>query len=153
MAAFGQLRPDFGSPMRDANDAPKCRWLLYCRLQRRWSNRDSKTQPPYGYAETPKIYTTQLSVFEWEGFQRIRTVLRCEQCYPCRSSYQVSVVSWILFTIWVPWWSKRCRKPGSDYSSTGWLNPITNNGTQFMFDGSYIRLKTQNLHMLSTEIL
>ncbi len=129
----------YGSPQHDTNDGYKVPGDYYILDFNADGVVDAKDRIPTGYSSSPQnSYNTTVG-FEWKGvsafvqFYGVNNVTR-----------EVTLTSFgsQLNTVYDmgTWWSK--DNPMADVTVPRWLSrPSYNNGTQFLFDGSYIRLK------------
>lgn len=104
---------------------------------------DSKDSAPYGYAETPQNTYNSTIGFEWKGFSGFVQLYGVSNV--TRGVFLTSFGS-NLNTVYNmgSWWSK--DNPNADITVPHWLAKSGfNNGTQFLFDGSYIRLKNAEI--------
>ena len=136
---LGNYDQIYGSPMRDANDAYKMPGDYYIVDFNGDGVIDSKDSAPYGYAETPQNTYNSTIGFEWEGFSgfvQFYGVNNVTRVVPLTSFGSQLNTVYDMGT----WWSKDAANP--EVTIPHWLAKSDyNNGTQFMFDGSYIRLK------------
>ncbi|HPS10348.1 MAG TPA: TonB-dependent receptor [Paludibacteraceae bacterium] len=136
---LGNYDQIYGSPMRDANDAYKMPGDYYIVDFNGDGVIDSKDSAPYGYAETPQNTYNSTIGFEWEGFSgfvQFYGVNNVTRVVPLTSFGSQLNTVYDMGT----WWSKDAPNP--EVTIPHWLAKSDyNNGTQFMFDGSYIRLK------------
>jgi TonB-linked SusC/RagA family outer membrane protein len=129
----------YGSPQHDTNDGQKVPGDYYIIDFNADGVVDRFDAVPYGYSSSPQnTYNTTVG-FDWKGlsafvqFYGVNNVTR-----------EVTLTSFgsNLNTVYDmgTWWSK--DNPMADVTVPRWLSrPSYNNGTQFLFDGSYIRLK------------
>jgi hypothetical protein len=129
----------YGSPMHDTNDPYKVPGDYYILDFNADGIIDSKDQIPYGYSGSPQnTYNATVGV-EWKGFSAF------VQFYGVNNvTRNVPLTSFgsKLNTVYDfgTWWSK--ETPNADVTVPRWLSePSYNNGTQYLFDGSYVRLK------------
>lgn len=104
---------------------------------------DSKDSAPYGYAETPQNTYNSTIGFEWKGFSGFVQLYGVSNV--TRGVFLTSFGS-NLNTVYNmgSWWSK--DNPNADITVPHWLAKSGfNDGTQFLFDGSYIRLKNAEI--------
>ncbi|OJU51303.1 MAG: SusC/RagA family TonB-linked outer membrane protein, partial [Bacteroidales bacterium 45-6] len=104
---------------------------------------DNKDLVPYGYSNTPQnTYNATMGV-EWKGFSAFL------QFYGVNNVTREVVLSSFgskLNTVYDAgsWWSK--DDPTADITTPRWSStPSYNDGTQYKYDGSYIRLKNAEL--------
>lgn len=136
LATYDQV---YGSPQHDTNDAQKLPGDYYIIDFNGDGVVDNKDAAPYGYSGTPQNTFNATVGFEWKGlsafvqFYGVNNVTR-----------DVTLTSFgnKLNTVYDTgnWWSKDTSSP--DVVVPRWLSsPSYYNGTQFLYDGSYIRLK------------
>lgn len=100
---------------------------------------DSRDNIPYGYSDSPQNTYNATIGFEWKGFSAF------VQFYGVNNvTREVNLSSFgnQLNNVYDlgTWWSKETTD--ADLTVPRWLSrPTYNNGTQYLFDGSYIRLK------------
>lgn len=129
----------YGSPAHDSNDAHKLPGDYYIVDFNGDGVIDNKDQAPYGYSSTPQNTYNATIGFEWKGFSAFA------QFYGVNNvTRDVTLTSFgnKLNTVYNmgTWWSKDA--PYADVTVPRWSStPSYNNGTQYLFDGSYIRLK------------
>jgi TonB-linked SusC/RagA family outer membrane protein len=104
---------------------------------------DSKDQIPYGYSETPQNTYNATIGFEWKGlsgFVQFYGVNNVTRYVPLNSfGSQLNTVYDL-----GSWWSK--DNPNADIVVPRWMStPSYHSGTQFLFDGSYVRLKNAEI--------
>jgi TonB-linked SusC/RagA family outer membrane protein len=104
---------------------------------------DSKDQIPYGYSGTPQNTYNATVGFEWKGFSgfvQFYGVNNVTRYVPLNSfGSQLNTVYDL-----GSWWSK--DNPNADVVVPRWMStPSYHSGTQFLFDGSYIRLKNAEI--------
>lgn len=133
----------YGSPQHDTNDSYKVPGDYYIIDFNGDGVIDAKDRIPYGYSSAPQnTYNTTVG-FEWKGlsgfvqFYGVNNVTR-----------EVTLTSFgsQLNTVYDmgTWWSK--DNVNADVTVPRWLSrPSYNSGTQYLFDGSYIRLKNAEL--------
>lgn len=100
---------------------------------------DNLDQVPYGYSDAPQNAYNATVGFEHKGFSafvQFYGVTNVSRHVPLNSfGSQLNTVYDI-----GTWWSK--ETPNGDLTVPRWMStPSYNQGTQFLFDGSYIRLK------------
>ncbi len=113
---------------------------------------DSKDQVPYDYSGIPQNTYNATIGFEWKGFSGfiqfygVKNVTR----YIPLSSFGSKLNTVYDFG---SWWSM--ENPNADVTIPRWLSqPSYNNGTQYLFDASYIRLKNAEIaYELRPEII
>lgn len=129
----------YGSPQHDTNDSQKLPGDYYIIDFNGDGVVDSKDSAPYGYSNTPQNTFNATVGFEWKGFSAF------VQFYGVNNvTRDVSLTSFSnkLNTVYDSgsWWSK--ENNSGDVVVPRWLSsPSYYNGTQFLYDGSYIRLK------------
>lgn len=133
----------FGSPQHETNDSYKMPGNYYIVDFNGDGVVDSKDSAPYGYSETPQnTYNTTVGV-EWKGFSgfiQLYGVSNVTRSVPLTSFGSNLNTVYDMGT----WWSK--DNQNADITIPHWLAKSNfNNGTQFMYDGSYIRLKNAEL--------
>jgi hypothetical protein len=100
---------------------------------------DSSDNIPYGYSDSPQNTYNATIGFEWKGFSAF------VQFYGVNNvTREVNLASFgnQLNNVYDlgTWWTKETTD--ADITVPRWLSrPSYNNGTQYLFDGSYIRLK------------
>jgi hypothetical protein len=105
---------------------------------------DDLDQVPYGYSSSPQNTYNATVGFEWKGFSGF------VQFYGVNNvTREVRLTSFgsNMNTVYDlgTWWSKE-NASSADVTVPRWLStPSYNNGTQYLFDGSYIRLKNAEL--------
>lgn len=133
----------FGSPQHDLNDLHKLPGDYYIIDFNSDGIVDSKDQIPYGYSDIPQNTFNTTIGFEWKGlsaFLQFYGVTNVTRDVPLQSfGSQLNTVYDM-----GSWWSK--GNTSADIPVPRWLStPSYNNGTQFLFDGSYIRLKNAEI--------
>lgn len=133
----------YGSPQHETNDGYKMPGNYYIIDFNGDGIVDSKDVAPYGYAETPQnTYNTTIG-FEWKGFSgfvQMYGVTNVTRSVPLTSFGSNLNTVYNMGT----WWSK--DNPNADVTIPHWLATSNfNSGTQYMYDGSYIRLKNAEL--------
>lgn len=129
----------YGSPAHDTNDSHKLPGDYYIVDFNGDGVIDNKDQAPYGYTGTPQNTFNATIGFEWKGFSCFA------QFYGVTNvTRDVSLNSFgsKLNTVYNigTWWS--VDNPNADVVVPRWNStPSYNTGTQFLYDGSYIRLK------------
>ena len=129
----------YGSPAHDTNDAQRLPGDYYIVDFNGDGVVDSKDSAPYGYTGTPENTYNATVGFEWKGFSAFA------QFYGVTNvTRDVPLTSFgsKLNTVYDmgEWWSP--LTPNADVVVPSFnRTPSYNNGTQFLFDGSYIRLK------------
>lgn len=133
----------YGSPVHDTNDGYKVPGDYYIIDFNGDGVIDSKDRVPYGYSDAPQNTYNATLGFEWKGFSGF------VQFYGVNNvTREVTLTSFgsQLNTVYDmgTWWSK--DTPNADVTVPRWLSrPSYNQGTQYLFDGSYIRLKNAEL--------
>ena len=133
----------FGAPAHDANDSQKLVGDYYIVDFNGDGIVDNKDQAPYGYTNSPENTFNATVGFEWKGFSAFA------QFYGVTNvTRDVALNSFgsKLNTVFDngTWWSK--ATPNADVVVPRWNStPSYNDGTQFLYDGSYIRLKNVEL--------
>ena len=129
----------YGSPAHDSNDAHKLPGDYYIIDFNGDGVIDNKDQAPYGYSGTPQNTFNATLGFDWKGFSAFI------QFYGVTNvTRDVTLTSFgnKLNTVYNTgtWWSKEASN--ADVTVPRWQSsPSYNTGTQFLYDGSYIRLK------------
>lgn len=133
----------FGSVQHDKSDAAKLPGDYYIIDFNGDGVIDSKDQVPAGYSSNPENTYNATVGFEWKGFSAfvqfygVSNVTRVVQLTSFGSK---------LNTVYDmgSWWSKDDMT--ADVTVPRWLSSASyNEGTQYMFDGSYIRLKNAEI--------
>ena len=133
----------YGSPAHDANDSQKLVGDYYIVDFNGDGVVDNKDQAPYGYTSQPENTFNATVGFEWKGFSAFA------QFYGVTNvTRDVGLTSFgsKLNTVFDTgtWWSK--NTPNADVVVPRWNStPSYNDGTQSLYDGSYIRLKNVEL--------
>lgn len=130
----------YGSPKHDNNDSQRLPGDYYIVDFNGDGVVDSKDQAPYGYSETPQNTYNATIGFEWKGFSAfvqfygVNNVTRVVQLTSFGS--QMNTVYDM-----GSWWSE--DHEAADVRTPRWLSKTSgySNGTQYYYDGSYIRLK------------
>lgn len=129
----------YGAPTHDSNDLHMLPGDYYIIDFNGDGVIDSKDAVPYGYSGTPQNTYNATIGFEWKGFSAFA------QFYGVTNvTRDVSLVSFAnnMNTVYKTgtWWSP--EQQNADVVVPRWLTtPSYNNSTQFLYDGSYIRLK------------
>ena len=133
----------YGSPQHDTNDLYKMPGNYYIIDFNADGIVDKEDAIPYGYPEIPQNTYNSTIGFEWKGFSgfvQLYGVTNVLRSVPLTSFGSQLNTVYDMGT----WWSK--ENPNADVTIPHWLARATyNNGTQFLFDGSYIRLKNAEL--------
>ncbi|WP_167619174.1 SusC/RagA family TonB-linked outer membrane protein [Maribellus sediminis] len=133
----------YGSPMHDTNDQYKVPGDYYILDFNGDGVIDSKDQIPWGYSDSPQNTYNATVGFEWKGFSGF------VQFYGVNNvTRNVPLTSFgsQLNTVYDAgtWWSK--DNPDADITVPRWLSrPSYNSGTQYLYDGSYVRLKNAEI--------
>lgn len=129
----------FGSPQHETNDSYKMPGNYYIIDFNGDGIVDSKDSAPYGYAETPQNTYNSTIGFEWKGFSgfiQLYGVSNVTRSVPLTSFGSNLNTVYDMGT----WWTK--DNQNAEITIPHWLAKSNyNTGTQFMYDGSYIRLK------------
>jgi TonB-linked SusC/RagA family outer membrane protein len=133
----------YGSPMHDTNDPYKVPGDYYIIDFNGDGVIDSKDQIPWGYSDSPQNTYNATVGFEWKGlsgfvqFYGVNNVTRNVPLTSFGSNLNTVYDSGT-------WWSK--DNPDADVTVPRWLSrPSYNSGTQYLYDGSYVRLKNAEL--------
>ncbi|WP_167607955.1 SusC/RagA family TonB-linked outer membrane protein [Maribellus sediminis] len=133
----------YGSPMHDTNDQYKVPGDYYILDFNGDGVIDSKDQIPWGYSDSPQNTYNATVGFEWKGFSGF------VQFYGVNNvTRNVPLTSFgsQLNTVYDAgtWWSK--DNTNADVTVPRWLSrPSYNSGTQYLYDGSYVRLKNAEI--------
>ncbi len=133
----------FGSPEHDNNDSYKTCGDYYIIDFNGDGVIDSDDEIPYGYSSTPQNTYNATVGFQWKGFSGF------VQFYGVNNvTRYVGLTSFAsnLNTVYDQgsWWS--VDNQTADVTVPRWLStPSYNSGTQYLYDGSYIRLKNAEL--------
>jgi TonB-linked SusC/RagA family outer membrane protein len=133
----------YGSPQHDNNDSYKLPGDYYIVDFNGDGVIDSKDRIPYAYSDAPQNTYNASIGFEWKGFSGF------VQFYGVNNvTREVPLVSFgsQLNTVYDmgSWWSQ--DNTSADVTVPRWLStPSYNQGTQYLFDGSYVRLKNAEL--------
>lgn len=137
---LGNYDQIYGSPQHDTNDANRLPGDYYIVDFNGDGTVDSKDSAPYGYSKTPQNTYNATIGFEWKGlsafvqFYGVNNVTR-----------DVTLTSFgsMLNNVYDngTWWSK--YNTDADVIVPRWasLTSSYSSGTQYLYDGSYIRLK------------
>ena len=129
----------FGAPAHDSSDSQKLVGDYYIVDYNGDGVIDSKDSVPYGYTSSPENTYNATIGFEWKGFSAFA------QFYGVNNvtrDVQLTSLASNLNTVYDTgtWWSK--DTPNADIVVPRWNSkPTYYDGTQYMYDGSYIRLK------------
>lgn len=134
----------YGSPQHDTSDFQRLPGDYYIVDFNGDGVVDSKDQAPYGYSDTPQNTYNATIGFEWKGFSAfvqfygVNNVTRVVQLTSFGS--QMNTVYDM-----GSWWSK--DDMNADVVVPRWLSKTSgySNGTQYYYDGSYIRLKNAEI--------
>ena len=133
----------FGSPQHETNDNYKMPGNYYIIDFNGDGIVDSKDSAPYGYGETPQNTYNSTIGFEWKGFSgfiQLYGVSNVTRSVPLTSFGSNLNTVYDMGT----WWSK--DNQNADITIPHWLVKSNyNSGTQYMYDGSYIRLKNAEI--------
>ncbi|MCW0483277.1 SusC/RagA family TonB-linked outer membrane protein [Gaoshiqia sediminis] len=129
----------YGSPTHATNDGYKVPGDYYIIDFNSDGVVDSEDRVPYGYSSAPQNTYNATLGFEWKGWSAF------VQFYGVNNVTREVVLNSFgsnLNTVYDmgTWWS--LETPDADVTVPRWLStPSYNSGTQYLFDGSYIRLK------------
>lgn len=134
----------YGSPSHDVNDASRLPGDYYIVDFNGDGVVDNKDSVPYGYSGTPQNTYNATIGFEWKGFSCFA------QFYGVTNvTREVSLVSFgnhidNVYNIG-DWWSGETGT--GDILIPRWYSTVSgySNGTQYLYDGSYVRLKNVEL--------
>ncbi len=134
----------YGSPSHDVNDASRLPGDYYIVDFNGDGVVDNKDSVPYGYSGTPQNTYNATIGFEWKGFSCFA------QFYGVTNvTREVSLVSFAnhidnVYNIG-DWWSGETGT--GDILIPRWYSTVSgySNGTQYLYDGSYVRLKNVEL--------
>ena len=139
-----------GSPQHDTNNSQRLPGDYYIVDFNGDGVVDSKDQAPYGYSDTPQNTYNATLGFEWKGFSAfvqfygVNNVTRVVQLTSCGSQMN---------TVYDQgsWWSE--AGDAADVVTPRWLSKVSgySNGTQYYYDGSYIRLKNAEIAYTFTD--
>lgn len=129
----------YGSPAHDNNDAQRLPGDYYIVDFNGDGVVDSKDSAPYGYTSTPENTYNATIGFEYKGFSAFAQIYGVTNV-----TRDVALQSFAskLNTVYNigTWWSK--AEPDADVVVPGFnRTPSYNDATQYLFDGSYVRLK------------
>lgn len=133
----------YGTPQHNTNDSHKLPGDYYIIDFNGDGVIDNKDLTPYGYSGTPQNTYNATIGAEYKGFSTF------VQFYGVSNVTRVVTLTSFgsqLNTVYDmgTWWSKDI--PDADVTMPRWLSrPSYNQGTQYMFDGSYIRLKNAEI--------
>jgi hypothetical protein len=129
----------YGSPAHDTNDAQRLPGDYYIVDFNGDGVVDSKDSAPFGYTGTPQNTYNATVGFEWKGFSAFAQfygVTNVTRDVPLGSFGSKLNTVYDMGT----WWSP--ATPNADVVVPSFnRTPSYNNGTQYLFDGSYVRLK------------
>ncbi len=129
----------YGSPAHDTNDAHKLPGDYYIVDFNGDGVVDSKDSAPVGYTSTPENTYNATVGFEWKGFSAFAQfygVTNVTRDVPLQSFGGKLNTVYDMGT----WWSP--LTPAADVVVPAFnRTPSYNDGTQYLFDGSYVRLK------------
>ena len=129
----------YGSPAHDTNDIQRLPGDYYIVDFNGDGVVDSKDSAPYGYTGTPENTYNATIGFEWKGFSAFAQfygVTNVTRDVPLQSFGSKLNTVYEMGT----WWSP--LTPNADVVVPSFnRTPSYNNATQYLFDGSYIRLK------------
>ena len=129
----------YGSPAHDTNDAQRLPGDYYIVDFNGDGVVDNKDSAPYGYTGTPENTYNATIGFEWKGFSAFAQfygVTNVTRDVPLQSFGSKLNTVYDMGT----WWSPLTPKADVVVPSFN-RTPSYNDATQFLFDGSYIRLK------------
>lgn len=139
-----------GSPQHDTNNSQRLPGDYYIVDFNGDGVVDSKDQAPYGYSDTPQNTYNATLGFEWKGFSAfvqfygVNNVTRVVQLTSFGSQMN---------TVYDQgsWWSE--VGDAADVVTPRWLSKVSgySNGTQYYYDGSYIRLKNAEIAYTFTD--
>ena len=129
----------YGSPAHDNNDAQRLPGDYYIVDFNGDGVVDSKDSAPYGYTSTPENTYNATIGFEYKGFSAFAQIYGVTNV-----TRDVALQSFAskLNTVYDigTWWSK--AEPDAEVVVPGFnRTPSYNDATQYLFDGSYVRLK------------
>lgn len=142
-----------GSPQHDTNNSQRLPGDYYIVDFNGDGVVDSKDQAPYGYSDTPQNTYNATLGFEWKGFSAfvqfygVNNVTRVVQLTSFGSQMN---------TVYDQgsWWSEAGdAADAADVVTPRWLSKVSgySNGTQYYYDGSYIRLKNAEIAYTFTD--
>ncbi len=133
----------YGSPQHNTNDGQKLPGTKYIIDFNGDGVIDDSDQVPYGYSDIPQNTYNATVGFEWKGFSgflQFYGVTNVTRNVPLNSFGSRLNTVYDMGT----WWSGETMT--GDVPVPRWLStPSYYNGTQFLFDGSYARLKNAEL--------
>ena len=133
----------YGSPQLNTNDNQKLPGDYYIIDFNGDGIVDDSDRIPYGYSDTPQNTFNATVGFEWKGFSgfvQFYGVSNVTRDVPLNSFGSRLNTVYDMGT----WWS--LETPDADVVVPRWLStPSYHTGTQFLFDGSYARLKNAEL--------
>ncbi len=133
----------YGAPIHSTNDGQMLPGDYYIVDFNADGVIDDKDGAPYGYSPTPQNTYNATIGFEWKGFSAFI------QFYGVNNvTRDVTLTSFVNKTNIVydngTWWSK--DTPNADRTMPRFMTtPSYNTGTQYLYDGSYIRLKNAEI--------
>lgn len=140
MNTFDQI---YGSPQHNTNDNQKLPGTYYIIDFNGDGIIDDSDQIPYGYSDIPQNTYNATVGFEWKGlsaFVQFYGVTNVTRDVPLNSFGSRLNTVYDMGT----WWSM--ENPTADVPVPRWLStPSYYNGTQYLFDGSYARLKNAEI--------
>ena len=133
----------YGSPQHDTNDGYKLPGDYYVVDFNADGIVDKEDLVPYGYASAPQNTFNTTFGMQWKGlsaFVQFYGVNNVTRNVPLRSFGSQLNTVYDMGT----WWS--ADNPTADITVPRWLStPSYNEGTQYLFDGSYVRLKNAEI--------
>ena len=134
----------YGSPQHDNNDASRLPGDYYIIDFNGDGVVDNKDQAPYGYSDTPQNTYNATIGFEWKGlsafvqFYGVNNVSRVVHLTSFGSQMNTVYDAG-------SWWAESGE--AADVTTPRWLSAQSgyHNGTQYMYDGSYVRLKNAEI--------
>lgn len=133
----------FGSPQHNTNDDQKLPGDYYIIDFNSDGIIDDNDRVPYGYSDVPQnTYNSTIGV-DWNGFSafvQMYGVTNVTREVPLHSYGSMLNTVYDMGT----WWSE--ENPNADVPVPRWLStPSYYDGTQYLFDGSYVRLKNAEI--------